>query len=382
MTIFPSLHPIVDTFTARDGTSHRLVALRGTVPISYKGAPYKIPVHIWAMAYHPTGPPLMFVVPTSTMVFRQRHPHVDYTNGLVYLPYLSEWDALSSSLCGAINSMIIVFSRTPPVYSRDPAQVISQEEVERRRLSRRISERVELALTKKNAEAADTIAKLHIRKDAVIQEESARQSLSQQLYRERFDIHRAQNSLRDKLTALHKWHADHLHPLPDADIDDITHPATVLQQQSIDCGARDAALTDALDQLDEAIAKGVIDDETYMRDVRRIAREQFFTRALLRKVQQSFAAVAEPVRTEGASLSRRSPTTSKALSYPPLRHSPFSARHPPISHPPIPVRYSPSFSLPPSMLSLPPPFSAVSSSLPIAAFQKKHHGTYRPRGRR
>lgn len=280
---YSNLHPIIDTFTSTEGTNQRLVALRGTIPVSYKGIVYKIPVHVWVMPYHPLGPPLMHVVPSRSMIFRQRHPHVDYTNGLVYLPYLSHWDPLTSTIDGAVRAMIHAFSIKPPVYSRGRNSGTG-EDLERRQLIRALTQRMSEALLKNTNAAMQEVGGMLKRKDSLLREDPLRQSMKRQLSRQKLELETGHEQLESRKKSLEQWNELHPAPPTDANIDQITRPRTVLQDQNLECSAQDAAMADALDQMDEAIAKGVIDTSTYMREVRRVAREQFFVRALGNRV--------------------------------------------------------------------------------------------------
>lgn len=290
---FPSLHPILSNFEAADGNVQRLLALRGTVPITYKGSVYKIPVHMWVMPYHPAGPPLAFVVPTRTMVFRQRHPHVDSLNGRVYMPYLSSWDALTSTILGTVNAMIQVFSIKPPVYSHQTPSVSTQEDYERQLLIRELSQRFNTALSRNTFTARRTIQRMVAKQEALKQEESALQTKKREVLREKADLETTERHVRQAVHDLRRWRTQHPDAPTGASIDGMTRPRTLFREQLIDCSALDAAQTEALDQIDEAFATGVIQNEKYVLDVRKIARQQFFTRALQRRVQQQIA-VTEP----------------------------------------------------------------------------------------
>lgn len=77
-----------------DGLSRELLNLTGTLPITYKGNTYNIPVEMWIMDTHPYNPPLCYVKPTADMRIKSPHRHVDQ-NGRIYLPYLTDWNHVS-----------------------------------------------------------------------------------------------------------------------------------------------------------------------------------------------------------------------------------------------------------------------------------------------
>lgn len=55
----------------------------------FSGQQYNIPITIWLRTKHPQQGPLVYVTPTTGMGINQSQ-YVD-SNGLVYLPYISEW---------------------------------------------------------------------------------------------------------------------------------------------------------------------------------------------------------------------------------------------------------------------------------------------------
>ncbi|XP_039594200.1 tumor susceptibility gene 101 protein-like [Polypterus senegalus] len=116
---YKDLKPSMDAYVFNDGTSRELMSLTGTVPVSYKGNTYNIPVCLWLLDTYPYNPPICFVKPTSTMMIKTGK-HVD-ANGKIYLPYLHEWKHPESDLYGLIQVMIVVFGEEPPVFSRPVA---------------------------------------------------------------------------------------------------------------------------------------------------------------------------------------------------------------------------------------------------------------------
>lgn len=113
---YRGLGPKLDKFVFRSGNSRYLLCLDGTIPVTYKGATYNIPIVIWLLDNHPFSSPMVFVKPTQDMLIKASR-HVDQ-NGKVYLPYLHEWNMNASDLPGLIQMMIMTFSEMPPVYSK------------------------------------------------------------------------------------------------------------------------------------------------------------------------------------------------------------------------------------------------------------------------
>ncbi|OQV22514.1 Tumor susceptibility gene 101 [Hypsibius exemplaris] len=118
ISYFPDLRPTMAQNVFPDGSSRELMKLSGTIPITYRGASYNIPVEIWIMDSHPYNPPLCYVKPTAEMKIKLNR-HIDQ-NGRVYLPYLTDWNHNSSDLLECCQIMALMFGEEPPVYSKKP----------------------------------------------------------------------------------------------------------------------------------------------------------------------------------------------------------------------------------------------------------------------
>jgi len=112
---FQSLIPKSDTYYNNEGIPETLICLTGTIPISFHGAKYNIPLMMWIPRAYPFHPPTCFVTPTKEMVIKQNHQSVD-ANGQCFVPYLQEWGT-SSVLLGFVTSLCGVFSKEPPLFS-------------------------------------------------------------------------------------------------------------------------------------------------------------------------------------------------------------------------------------------------------------------------
>lgn len=116
---YEDLHPEESTYVNEE--SHKqltIIALVGTIPVSYKGSSYNIPIMIQLLHGFPHQPPLVFVRPTSTMVIKPSR-HVD-EKGRVYLPLLTEWQNQGNKvgLIELIRQLQVIFGQAPPVYAK------------------------------------------------------------------------------------------------------------------------------------------------------------------------------------------------------------------------------------------------------------------------
>lgn len=281
---------MVDNFKSRDGSLQRLVALRGSV--------CDIPLLVWIMPYHPHGAPLIFIVPSNPMRIQPCHPHVDSTSGLIYLPYLSRWHVSKSNVLAAVCATVDAFDSLPPLYchSQPPVQHFEDE---RRRLVSLLSQNASTVLSKRSADATRTLDSLNNVKRQYLSDVSSGEACHSQETRDkhpllRFEMDRlryAKKQLETKRNMLLQWRRQHPTPEANSTIDDITQPRHIAHSQMLHCSGLDYATTDTLDQLDEALCASLLPHETYIRHVRRLARDQFFARALANRLRQQQSAV-------------------------------------------------------------------------------------------
>ncbi|VDN09662.1 unnamed protein product [Dibothriocephalus latus] len=117
---YPSLPVKYQSFTFDDGTTSDLLSLDGTLPVTYDGHTYNIPVAVFFLAAHPHLPPMVYVRPTSSMEIK-KGKNVD-NSGRVYLPYISSWKHPQSNTVQLLHLLRQVFSQNPPVFAKQPAR--------------------------------------------------------------------------------------------------------------------------------------------------------------------------------------------------------------------------------------------------------------------
>ena len=94
---YPCLHFKRGNLVYNDGNEAQVVLISGTLPIFYQGKQYNIPADIFVMEQYPIAGPKVYVRPAANMVVKPMHANVD-ADGLVYMPYLHEWNARTSNL--------------------------------------------------------------------------------------------------------------------------------------------------------------------------------------------------------------------------------------------------------------------------------------------
>ncbi|KAL7464251.1 hypothetical protein ACHAXS_004589 [Conticribra weissflogii] len=112
------LRPTTEPLILDDGTSTPpVLMLGGTLPMTYRGQTYNIPIDVYLPPAYPLRPPTVFVRPVSSMAIKENHRHVGL-DGRVYLPYLSEWRPGTHELTELAVWMSSLFGSDPPCYSK------------------------------------------------------------------------------------------------------------------------------------------------------------------------------------------------------------------------------------------------------------------------
>ncbi|RKP08826.1 UEV domain-containing protein [Thamnocephalis sphaerospora] len=320
------------------GQADTPLCFRGTIPITFHGQTYHIPLGIWLPSAYPDQAPNVFVLPTERMAVRTGSC-VD-AGGHVVHPYLAVWTERANvdlvQLCDMLQTS---FSQEPPVYAcgtsaeatgsdivpaatgpvqdpftqaprvegpldyraifgnsgdaggqgslratsnsgLSPASRTHQQLLEtvREKLRERLavfradtSERVNrvLADNAKLTESERTIDAAHARLISV--EAELDEELGELLAKAR------------ELAAA----TDKLASEPDFASDELIRGQLPIHTQIFDLTAKEHAIDDTIDQLSTALRRGGVELATFLKIVRRLAREQFMCKALLAKARKN-----------------------------------------------------------------------------------------------
>ncbi|EME28345.1 Tumor susceptibility gene 101 protein [Galdieria sulphuraria] len=307
----PSLVARVDTLTHNNGFVSRLICLGGTVAVRYKGNGYNIPVDIWIPEPYPSYPPLVYVTPTPNMYIPSDHPYVD-TSGLVNLTYLAKWDPSSYSIAGLIGVLVSIFSSKPPVFAKTsrrsqsaeivnkplpvsptcraetpPTQRVSAEEEHRREMVTLVSGKVKGQLENAEKKGKTEISQLLEVRQALQKGAEAIQEGLDSISVARVDAEREFSNTERQLTQTRQWLEENKHLKGTLDIDDIIIFPDNVQRKIVQYRAKDSALQDALCLLDEALEMNLIDLAVFLKEVRRLAKEQYKCRGMIQYLSRN-----------------------------------------------------------------------------------------------
>ncbi|XP_018608106.2 tumor susceptibility gene 101 protein [Scleropages formosus] len=344
---YAELRPLRDAYVFNDGSSKELMNLSGTIPVSYKGKVYNIPVCLWLLDTYPYAPPICFVKPTSTMVIKTGK-HVD-ANGKIYLPYLHEWLPPKSDLFGLIQVMIMMFGEEPPVFSRPAAQhpiqasppfgpsnssylpavfpygpynppspggypgcpylrrssypVVSgptpvttagpsrdgtiDADTIRASLVSAVSDKVRRRMREEIERAQAELDALMRTEDDLKKGHRKLEGMLSRLNLEMAEVDKNIELLKQKDEELSNILEKTESQSEDKDIDDVIVPTAPLYKQILNLYAEENAIEDTVFYLGEAVRRGVIDLESFLKHVRLLSRKQFQLRALMQKARKT-----------------------------------------------------------------------------------------------
>ncbi|KAJ8754199.1 hypothetical protein K2173_002099 [Erythroxylum novogranatense] len=330
---YPSLDPKTASFTHNDGRCVNLLQADGTIPMTFQGVTYNIPIIVWLLESYPRHPPCVYVNPTRDMIIKRHHPHVN-PSGLVSVPYLHNWVYPSSNLVDLVRELSALFGRDPPLYSqRRPSNNPNPNPIPNpnpnpgpnpnnysfgsvgyprplarpypaspygRTLTDDASEVYKRNAISKIVEAVHGDV-LEMRKQRGVEMEGL--FSAQAVLKSREDeINKGLKEMQDEKEGLEaqlqvvlmntdvveSWVRENegkICKLGDLDVDKVFDCAESLSKQMLECTASDLAIEDAVYSLDKAVQEGAVPFDQYLRNVRLLSREQFFHRATAAKVR-------------------------------------------------------------------------------------------------
>jgi len=280
----------------------------------------------WVTKDYPLSPPLAYVNPTPTMQVAHNHEYAS-PDGSVFLPYLNQWNASRSNLNGLIATCKAVFSTCPPVHAKSaqttggppsyssysqrpgypskpaettPYNTVSPPPPYRKEPTKEELQQMELNATKKALQhqmqekyrgfGEDMKKNLDDEISTQHQLELGQSQLLEglkKLEKQSMDFDEASHSIRTKSAQLQSWLSeyekkdDH-----EMSLDEAIVPADGPARQLFDCVSESGAIDDILFQLDRALSNDVIDLNTFLKEVRKLSRKQFMSRALAHKIQK------------------------------------------------------------------------------------------------
>lgn len=288
----------------------------GTIPIHYKGASYNIPLTIWLDYQFPRVAPNVFVTPTANMAIANHHKHVDQT-GRVYLQYLHEW-AHHSTLPVLIAQCCEVFSQQPPVYSK-PSQPAARPPPARppnnyqpntwqpessayggvqqqqnfgvddtNRLRDQVNGKMRDHLQKELNEISEEIHSLMNRQRKIVRKKAEIDQTLVQSEEEYQKLQKRKGEIKSEKERLEGWLSEN-EGKSRIDVDSAVSASDSHAQQLFEATAEDYALSDVQYELEQCLNDELINLQVFLKHIRKVSRQQFFARALAKKLKKTMA---------------------------------------------------------------------------------------------
>eukprot|EP00592_Proboscia_alata_P010014 CAMPEP_0194358718 /NCGR_PEP_ID=MMETSP0174-20130528/5885_1 /TAXON_ID=216777 /ORGANISM="Proboscia alata, Strain PI-D3" /LENGTH=379 /DNA_ID=CAMNT_0039129169 /DNA_START=35 /DNA_END=1174 /DNA_ORIENTATION=- len=329
----------VSSITLNDGTSHgSVLTFAGTIGMRYKGFTYNVPIEIFIPPGYPIRPPLCFVRPIEGMALKENHRNVG-PDGMVYMPFLNQWGPHTSTLREMIVVMGLIFGEDPPVFKKPltahvpyvsqphitshtpyvTAQPPNYDEIQAREIENEKREREEAEALARVLAESERAAELE---DEIRTTSEIRDTLSKKLV---ISLKNFNGEVRGKISSSLKEHAtldgrkkviseeiknlkdkveifntqirhvdDQTEKITDfiekqelkgeTPVDNLAIPGDLSSKQMLQLSAKNAAIGDCLYYIDKALMNGHIELVVHLKEVRKLAKKQFFARAHLVKI--------------------------------------------------------------------------------------------------
>ncbi|XP_030058309.1 tumor susceptibility gene 101 protein [Microcaecilia unicolor] len=291
ITTYKDLKPVMDGYVFNDGTSRELMSLTGTIPVTYKG--------LWCLGrtsslfssllfQHPThhtrqaGPPNTSYMPGMPAGITPYPPgHTSNPGGYQGYPYPSGGQYPPST--GPSH-----YSSQPPVTAAGPTRdgTISEDTI-RASLISAVSDKLRWRMKEEMDRAQAELNALKRTEEDLKKGHQKLEEMVTRLDQEVADVDNNIELLKKKdeelAAALEKME----NQSEQSDIDEVIIPTAPLYKQILNLYAEENAIEDTIFYLGEALRRGVLDLEVFLKHVRLLSRKQFQLRALMQKARKT-----------------------------------------------------------------------------------------------
>ncbi|KAF2977143.1 hypothetical protein EK904_007928 [Melospiza melodia maxima] len=244
---YKDLKPVMDSYVFNDGSSRELMSLSGTIPVPYRGMHHIFLCQSSFPNYpYPGGVP--FPATTSVQYYPSQPPVT--TVGPSRDGTISE-DTIRASLISAVS---------------DKLRWRMKEEMDRAQAELNALKRTEEDLKKGHQKLEEMVTRLD--------QEVAEVDKNIELLKKKDE---------ELSSALEKMESQS----ENNDIDEVIIPTAPLYKQILNLYAEENAIEDTIFYLGEALRRGVIDLDVFLKHVRLLSRKQFQLRALMQKARKT-----------------------------------------------------------------------------------------------
>ncbi|XP_062085079.1 protein ELC isoform X2 [Humulus lupulus] len=297
---FPTFTPNFGSYVHNNGMAVNLLCVTGELHIS-ANTPL-VPITIWIHENHPFMAPLVIVSPNYGNPIRRDHPFV-YLSGSTTCPYLQTWAHPRCSLSILIRNLTRLFTHDHPLTpSPEPATVLGSggssnfthpSRVSKREALDRLAGAAYYDVAKFKARAKREIEELRKLRAEMTKRVEFGERMVGALEREKEDLKNRATEFAEQADVVTNWlrFNDREELVAAITGDEIEKAFESVEPEHSDSVleylACDKAIEDTIYAMDKAIEMGVVSFESYVKQIRSLAREQFYKRALLVKFRGS-----------------------------------------------------------------------------------------------
>jgi ESCRT-I complex subunit TSG101 len=304
-------------YFSNQGEAMNVLQIKGLLFINFRGNVYKTPILVHVPNSYPTQAPIVYVVPTQDLRVSPRCQYVQ-PDGLVVHHYLSSWHK-ASTIGGFLNQLAVSFGEAPPLFAPPPSGATPQtpshhnspysppvpkpiepspQELEQRRrleLEASVEAKLASAQAEQYKELATKLEKNNALKKLLTKKTAANEFKTTLLLKQTQQSRALIKALEEDCAMLQqllhnseKSNSNNTSNPPKSDLfDEEALSYDAYGKQLILEDATDSTIDDLLVQLDQLLDEGKISIDAYLKEVRTLARRQFMSRTLAKKVMNS-----------------------------------------------------------------------------------------------
>lgn len=180
---------------------------------------------------------------------------------------------------------------SPPNYNQvssmagKPGMVVHHSANKKDQLTQQVKEKLRAQLSALHMRWVDEVNELQRLQTELLRSKHEIDTEEKGIEKETNDLKELKSELENANTKLQTW-LDANKDSPPVDLLKTVEPQNVWTQQLIEAVAQDSAIDDTLYCLDRALGEDAINFKNYLKQVRKLTREQFFKRALTQKIVQ------------------------------------------------------------------------------------------------
>ncbi|PHT52900.1 hypothetical protein CQW23_07362 [Capsicum baccatum] len=281
---YPHFKPYIDAFAHDDGTSVNLLNANGELQVS--SSTPAVPLTIWLHESYPFVAPIVLVSTNTTYPIYDNHPFVDSSSGAVSSYYLVNWKYPGCNLSDLVHNLVKIFSLNHPFFNSAPSDNFFHPSLaSRREAVDRLSCTLHYDMTELLSKTHEEVEELSSLREQLVRRAIVAEFTVNVTENERTELKERVKVLTDEADKLSHWlKVNDRKSFSAEKVEDAFEATDENSKALLDCLEADRATEDLMYSLDKAVEQGVMPFGTYLKQVRILAKDQFFGRAKLVKM--------------------------------------------------------------------------------------------------